>query len=226
MFRSTLLITSALFLAMSANQAMAHGDKANGYGGNNACPVTSPYPLSYEDMFGVDVAETLNCNDRRHRVKIVMQVNKYCRDSHDSSGAPITSLGQCYANDIAADGKMTRASALIKMTKMVEAFEVTHGMNPDAYDMVAVVHSGGAALLKRGNPYEAHVKKLMASGVKFYLCLNTAASWLGSGKLVKKPDANGNLTISEDLIEGVGYVPAGLSAISDYQHKGYVYVQP
>ena len=127
---------------------------------------------------------------------------------------------------MAADGKMNRDYALINMIKMVEDFEVTHGMKPHDYDMVAVVHSGGAALLKRGNLYEAHVKKLMASGIKFYLCLNTAASWLNNGKLVKKPDANGNLTISEDLLEGVGYVPAGLSAISDYQHKGYVYVQP
>ena len=224
MLKISSVLMCVFLLGMVTSAVAEYRDKVPG--GNNACPVTSPYPLSYEEMFGEDVASNMNCNDRRHRVKIVMQVNKYCRDSHDSSGAPIKSLAQCYANDMAADGKANRDYAVINMIKMIEDFEITHGMKTDDYDMVAVVHSGGAALLKRGNPYEGHVKKLMTSGVKFYLCLNTAASWLKSGKLIKKPDADGNLTISEDLIEGVGYVPAGLSAISDFQHQMYVYVQP
>ena len=224
MFKKSPVLICLFLLGMITSAVAQHND--NGNGGNTNCPVTSPYPVSYENMFGEDVAHNMNCNDRRHAVKIVMQVNKYCRDSHDSSGAPIKSLGQCYANDMAADGKANRDYAVINMIKMVEDFEITHGMKQGDYDMIAVVHSGGAALLKRGNPYEGHVKKLMASGVKFYLCLNTAASWVNSGKLVKKPDADGNLTISADLIGGVGYVPAGLSAISDFQHQGYVYVQP
>jgi intracellular sulfur oxidation DsrE/DsrF family protein len=219
MFRNTLLIFSALFFILSVNQAMADDrDRRHGHS-NNDCPVASPYPASYGEMFGMDVARELNCNDRRHRVKIVMQVNKYCRDSHDSSGNPITSLGQCYKNDMEKDDVANRDYAVINMIKMVEDLEVTHGMKPSDYDMVAVVHSGGAALLTRGNPYEGHVKKLMKSGVKFYLCLNTAASWIKSGKLTRG-------AISGELIEGVGYVPAGLSAISDFQHQGYKYVQP
>ncbi len=224
MFRKISVLICLLSLGLAGSVMAQHNDKI--HRSNTACPVTSPYPTSYDQMFGNDVAENMNCNDRRHRVKIVMQVNKYCRDSHDTAGAPIKNLAHCHANDISTDGKLNRDYAVINMIKMIEDFEITHGMKAKDYDMVAVVHSGAAALLKRGNPYEGHIKKLMASGVKFYLCLNTAASWLKSGKLSKKPNANGDLTISEDLIESVGYVPAGLSAISDFQHQGYVYVQP
>ena len=48
---------------------------------NVACPVDTPYqdaggnPVTFQDKFGYDVLEKMQCNKRRSNVKMVMQVN-------------------------------------------------------------------------------------------------------------------------------------------------------
>lgn len=54
--------------------------------------------------------------------------------------------------------------------------------------------------------------------MNFYFCLNTAASLIDQGTL--------QAPIAHQLIEGVEYVPAALTAISDLQVQGYALTQP
>jgi intracellular sulfur oxidation DsrE/DsrF family protein len=51
----------------------------------------------------------------------------------------------------------------------------------------------------------------MADGVKFYFCQNTARSMKVS---------------TDQLIPGVEYVTAGISALADFQSNGWTNVQP
>lgn len=215
----TLTLVVTLTLGLAAAPAVADDRDRDERSSNVACPVDSPYPVSYDDTFGPGTTARLHCNKQRSNVKYVVQVNEACRDSHFAgTSQPITSIQECYMNDIMVDGKANRAYAIYNMLKMVEDLKVTHGVKD--YRMVAIVHDSGWQLLKKGNPYEDVVRKLMGPGynVKFYFCLNTAASLIGQGKL--------HAPIADALIEGVEYVPAGLSAISDLQAQGYAMSQP
>lgn len=219
MHRYTLVLLGALALGASSEPSAAHDHRGEADGGNVACPVASPYPGSYDDTFGAGTTERLHCNRQRANVKYVVQINDMCRDRHFAgSPQPINNVNECYANDMAADGKANRAYAIFNLLKMVEDLKITHGV--ENYRMVAVVHDSGWQLIRKGNPYEAVVKKLMGPdyNVKFYFCLNTAASLIDQGTL--------QVPIADQLIEGVEYVPAGLSAISDLQVQGYALSQP
>jgi len=93
---------------------------------------------------------------------------------------------------------------------------ITHGMSTDDYEIVVVVHAGGWKLIlddATKNKFHTSVTKFMTKnpGVKFMFCQNTAAK-----KGVKLAD----------MIPGVGFTTAGVSAISDLQESGYRYVQP
>ncbi len=219
MHRYTLVLLGALALGSSSAPTQAQDHHDDDDHGNVACPVASPYAGSYDETFGAGTTGRLHCNKKRSNVKYVVQVNDVCRDRHFAgSSQPINNVNECYMNDIAVDGKPNRAYAIFNLLKMVEDLKVTHGV--EDYRMVAVVHDSGWQLIRKGNPYEAVVKKLMGPeyNVKFYFCLNTAAALIGQGSL--------HVPIAEELIEGVEYVPAGLSAISDLQSQGYTMSQP
>jgi intracellular sulfur oxidation DsrE/DsrF family protein len=114
---------------------------------------------------------------------------------------------------------------------MIKDYEITYGMVPGRdYEIAAVVHSGGGYLLLKdggengkggtnSNKFEPEVKNLMDRGVKFYFCQNTTRGFVGNGTLPA-----GNATAQ--LIDGVEYVTAGVTAISEFQSRGYRYVQP
>ena len=96
---------------------------------------------------------------------------------------------------------------------IVKDFEMTHGI--DNWRIAVVVHSGGGNLVlnnKDDNPLLDKVTPWVSHpNVDVYFCLNTAA-------------AKGWKT--DQIIDGVKFVPAGLSAIMDLQYQGYKYVQP
>ena len=90
------------------------------------------------------------------------------------------------------------------------------------YEIAAIVHSGGGKLLLDplaaaphsqafSNQFADKVEELMADGVKFYFCQNTARSMKVS---------------TDQLIPGVEYVTAGISALADFQSNGWTNVQP
>jgi len=212
-------VTAALFVLGSTGTAYADRDEHSHRG--QECPVGTPYGAnSFTTMFGPEVEATLRCNKKRKHVRLVVQVNEYCRDAHDSTGAPIKPT-TCAAN---------RAFALGNMQNMINDYKKTHGMDDDDFKMVAVVHSNGGHLLRKNigpgipNPWAAQIQSLMDQGVKFYFCLNTGAGFINGGAF-KQYGASG-IPLQDQMVPGVDFVPAGLNAIADFQAQGYTYVQP
>jgi intracellular sulfur oxidation DsrE/DsrF family protein len=106
------------------------------------------------------------------------------------------------------------------------------------YEIAAIVHSGGGPLvIKNGttgdgvhvvtNAFEDVVKDLMNKGVKFYFCMNTTRGMQGSGLLPADATSALVTSVDDDGVEhSVGYVTAGITALADFQQRGYEYVQP
>lgn len=196
MFRNIVLSISALFLLVSANQVMAHGDK----GGNNECPVGLVSGMTLDDEFGPGTSEITHCLQRRHKVKLLVQANNFCGNS-----------------------ACTRPYALHNIVNVIDDYETTNGMvRGRDYEIAVIVHSGGGLLMldpaaaspharAADNIFADNVKELLADGVKFYFCQNTVR---GMG------------VQTNQIIPGVEYVTAGISAIADFQSRGWTYVQP
>jgi intracellular sulfur oxidation DsrE/DsrF family protein len=164
--------------------------------GNNACPVGLVKGLSLDTEFGPGTSDKTKCLDTRHGVKLLVQINQ----------AP--------------------PYALHTIQNVIDDYEITNGMKVGRdYQIAAIVHSaGGMTVVQDGtngysNPGDAQVRNLIAQGVKFYFCQNTTRGYMAKGILT-----DGNATA--ELIPGVQYVTAGISAIADFQSRGWEYVQP
>jgi intracellular sulfur oxidation DsrE/DsrF family protein len=209
-------------------------------GGNNECPVgvlpgKPGVPETTLDLeFGSDTSNLTTCLNRRHNVKVVMQINKACRDSYvDADGNVKNTVGACRGSLDPDTIDFGRSYALGNINNMINDYEITYGMVAGRdYEIVAVVHSGGGNLLLKDesyngagglvtgrNKFQQEVMNLMDRGVKFYFCQNTTRGFIRNGTLPA-----GNATAQ--LIPGVEYVTAGVTAISDFQDQGYRYVQP
>lgn len=194
--RITPVIFATALLFAASVQA---GGKHNS---NNACPVGLVNGMDLDTEFGPGTAALTKCLDKRRGVKLVFQIN----------GAPPFGLGN--------------------IKNVIDDFEITHGMvRGRDYEIAAIVHSAGgttvvksSVLLAHGKPAnagEALVHELIGKGVKFYFCQNTMRAYM--------TPANGTLTAGNahaEIIEGVRYVTAGLDALTDFQSRGWVYVQP
>jgi len=216
------LLTSAIaasVLVLASGSAFA--DRDHHKGDDDECPVGTPYGTdTFTDMFGSNVESSMRCNKKREKVKLVVQVNEFCRDRHAADGTPIAPT-TCGA---------TRAYALGNMQNMINDYKKTHGMNDKDFRMVAVIHSAGGHLARKmfgpgiPNPYAAQVQSLQDQGVKFYFCLNTAAGFIKRGAFKKYADSG--IPLENQMLPGIGFVPAGLNSIADFQMRGYTYVQP
>ena len=209
------ILSSIVLLAMSIAGLSVTGF-AYAAGHNNECPVGLVKGLSLNDEFGLGTSDLTKCISRRDNVKLLIQINQYCGNSTCS-----------------------RAYALHNIYNVIADYETTYGMRPGKdYEIAAVVHSGGGPLvIKDGttgdgvhvvtNAFEDDVKDLMNKGVKFYFCMNTTRGMQGSGFL--PADATSALVTSMDnngVEHSVGYVTAGITALADFQQRGYEYVQP
>ena len=106
----------------------------------------------------------------------------------------------------------SRPYALGNIMNAIKDYEITHGMKQgEDYELVAIFYAGGSELVLKGNPYEGLLLDLMSRGVKAYFCQNTSR--------------NKGIVLA-DLIEGVEYVTAGVTAVADYQLNGYAVVTP
>jgi intracellular sulfur oxidation DsrE/DsrF family protein len=163
-----------------------------------------------------------------------MQINKACRDSFvDDDGNVKNTVGACRGSLDPNTIDFGRSYALGNINNMIKDYEITYGMVPGQdYEIVAVVHSGGGSLLLKDesydgsgnfltgrNKFEQEVMNLMDRGVKFYFCQNTTRGFIRNGTLPA-----GNATAQ--LIPGVLYTTAGVTAIAEFQQRGYEYVQP
>jgi intracellular sulfur oxidation DsrE/DsrF family protein len=206
-----------------------------GVAGANDCPVGLVNGLELDVEFGAGTQELTTCLTKREEVKIVMQLNKSCRDSYathpvGTNGKPTGEVSRVVNN--IANCAINRAYALGNLRNMIKDYEITNGMLPQDYDIKVVVHSGGGYLLLKDvsyngagellsgrNKFQSQVEELMDMGVKFYFCQNTTRGFI----------ANGTLPAGDaiaQLIDGVEYVTAGVTAIADLQEQGYKYVQP
>lgn len=155
-------------------------------------------PISIEEKFGTGSMAATHCLANTKRVKVLYQINTECKDAACSAAYAIGNI-QNHINDMV----------------------ITHGMTAEDYEIVVVVHSGGWKLTldnnsavkhAANNPFQGAVQALVANPrVKLMLCQNTAAK-----KGVK----------IANMIPGIGFVTAGVSAITDFQKSGYRYVQP
>ena len=212
------LLFGIFSLALFTNPVAAGPGGKSDEGGNNECPVGLVSGMELDEEFGPGTDELTRCLKRRHKVKVVMQINKFCRDA-------------------VTNANCTRPYALGNIRNMIKDYEITHGMEQGKdYEIVAVVHSGGGwqMLTNDGsngagdpvsgrNQFEGVVKGLIADGVKFYFCQNTTRSFVNNGIL---PPGDVEFGATGELIEGVEYTTAGVTAIADFQSRGYTYVQP
>ncbi|MDH5547865.1 MAG: DsrE family protein [Gammaproteobacteria bacterium] len=171
---------------------------------DEGCVVGLVNNLSLNDEFGPGAAEKTHCLDNQKSVKLMMQVNAYCMDNVPNS--------EC-----------TRPYGLQQLFSMIKDYEITHGMQVGRdYELAVIAHTAGAPLMLSNtthNPFAGKVTQLIDKGVKFYMCQNAARSLISKGLLTQ-----GNVT--NEIVAGVEFVTAGLTAVSDFQSQGYTYVQP
>ena len=206
-FRRAIAVAGVAALLQVGGVAAA-GDESQTQSGDNACPVGLVSGLDLDTEFGTGTAELTQCLQRRHKVKLVVQVNRFCRDD-------------------VPNAECTRPYALGNIRNVIKEYEITHGITRGRdYEIAAIVHGGGGHLLIQdqysrtgGNQFEGLVKELMEQGVKFYFCQNTTRSYMRQNLLTP---GNAN----SEVIPGIEYVTAGVSAIADFQSQGWTYVQP
>lgn len=201
------LIFAWCLLALSFVSFQAVADNSNGFS-NEDCPVGLATGMELDQEFGEGAAEITRCIQRRHNVKMVMQINKFCRDSVPNE-----------------DCAKSRAYGLAQLNSIIRDYEITHGMMPGVdYEIVAVVHgSGGLQMLNNSyyeNQFQSQVENLISKGVKFYFCQNTIRGFIVKKHLFEYGEA------VDAIIPGVEFVTGGLTALADFQSQGYVYIQP
>ncbi|MFP5408285.1 MAG: DsrE family protein [Gammaproteobacteria bacterium] len=216
-----LLNTAFAALMVALVSTPVYADK----GGNNACPVGLVSGISMDDEFGPGTQDLTQCIQKRHNVKMVVQINQFCTNAATPESCAASPYG------------------LNNIRNMLDDYEVTHGMKPGKdYEMVVVLHSpGGRMALKntsiRGdgaevtgrNPFEGTIRGLMARGVKFYFCQNTTRAFLnqpGTAITSLPKYLTTGISATDQMIEGMEYTTAGLTSIADFQARGYAYIQP
>lgn len=193
-------------------------------------------PSTTLDMeFGAGTSTRTTCLSKREDIKIVMQLNKSCRDSYathptDTNGKTTGEASKVVNNT--ANCASNRPYALGNLKNMLKDLKVTNGISAEDIDIKVVVHSGGGYLMLKDagmdggdnyitgrNKFQNQVQALIDEGVSFYFCQNTTRGFIRNGTL-----PSGNATAQ--LIDGIEYVTAGVTALSDLQEQGYKYVQP
>ncbi len=153
-------------------------------------------PISIEQKFGAGSMAVTRCLKKTSDVKVVFQVNRACKSN------------PCKATD-------PKPYAIGNIQNQIKDYSITHGMKKDDYRIAVVVHSGGWKLVlndgTRNKFKDAVVNLLKNPSVKMYFCQNTAH--------------NKGVKIG-DMIDGIGFVTAGVSALSDFQESGYQPIHP
>lgn len=189
--------------------------------------------------FGEGTSEKTTCLSNTEDINLVMQLNKSCRDSYvghpvGKNGKPTGDISKII-NNVAT---CSRPYALGNLMNMLKDYEITNGVDPEDIDIKVIVHSGGGFLMLNDegydgngnyltgrNQFQGKVEALMDMGVRFYFCQNTTRGFIKKGILpAAADDVPGGATAQ--LIEGVEYVTAGVTALADLQDQGYRYVQP
>jgi uncharacterized protein len=84
-------------------------------------------------------------------------------------------------------------------------------LGADTLDIEIVAYGPGIGMLKRDSVVGERVAAAIKHGVKIVACQNTM---------------RGQKLVAADMLEVVGYVPAGVVEIMQKQQKGYAYLRP
>jgi uncharacterized protein len=84
-------------------------------------------------------------------------------------------------------------------------------LGADTLDIEVVVYGPGIGMLKKDSVVGERVASAIQHGVKIVACQNTM---------------RGQKLVAADMLEVVGYVPAGVVEIMQKQQKGYAYLRP
>ncbi len=154
--------------------------------------------ISIEEKFGPGTMALTRCLEKTRKVKALFQINQECKNA--ACDAPY---------------------AVGNINNQITDYVVTHGMDSGDYDVVVIVHSAGWKLIldnnatdkhTANNPFQAATEDLVTNpNVKVLFCQNTAAS---------------KNVVLANMINGIGFVTAGVSALTDLQNSGYKYIQP
>lgn len=149
--------------------------------------------------YGAGSGELTECIRVRDDLKIVAAFNSNAVNSSNGHGQQVLNARNIY-NDYTGNYGMS----------IGEDFKV-----------VVVGYAAGARWLLNdaahtatygvANPSDSIVSDLIAKGIKFYMCQNTMA---GQG------------WTKDDLIPGVKMVPAGVTAVIDFQNRNFSYINP
>lgn len=200
-----------VFVLFVCSVAGADDPGHNGQRSDEACPVGLVSGMDLNAEFGPGADAITRCLERRHKVKFLVQLNRFCRDN-------------------VPDAQCSVGYGLRNLEKAIEDYEITHGMVAGRdYDIVAIAHDGGGKLMIKdevknylptgGNRFEGQISTLMAMGVKFYLCQNATRALIAAGLLTQ-----GNVT--NEIIPGTEFVTSAVTALADFQALGFRYVQP
>jgi len=162
---------------------------------NANCPIGLIAGKTIEEEFGPGAAAVTRCLKKTNNVKVAYNVLRDCRGSAGS--ACMAGSGKPYA--------------IGNIRNAISDYNITHGMDRDDSDIVAIVYGNGANLILKNNLFEADIEGLLESGVKIYFCQNTARA-----KGIKL----------EDMIDGVEFITSGVTALADFQRLGYSVVTP
>jgi len=165
---------------------------------NTDCPVGLVSGIPLDEEFGAGTSEVTRCLRQQTNIKVVYQINQACKNADCSKPY--------------ATGNITNA---------INDYQITHGLQAGTdYDVVAIVHSKGYPLVLDNsstnphpdeNPFQEQVQSLLDQGVTVYFCQNTARK---------------NGVMIDQMIPGIQFVTAGVTAIADYQLRGYAMIQP
>lgn len=175
--------------------------------GNTACPVGLVSGMTLDQEFGAGASALTNCIKKRHDVKSMFQIDRYC------------------GNVTSTNAACTGPYALGNMQNVIDDYEITDGMKRGVdYKMIAIVYSSGGNMLLKGDKFASQVAALQAEGVTFYFCQNTLRGFIKAG-LIPNPVTTG-IPASDSLLPGVQYVTAGVSAVLDHEARGWSNIAP
>ncbi|MGD8594384.1 MAG: DsrE family protein [Gammaproteobacteria bacterium] len=201
MDKKVIALIGGVLLCFSSVNALAHGGHGNDFNNSENC-VGTPFidadgnPVSFDTRFGNGTPGDVSGSTR-------------CLENTERVKVLYQINTEC--KNSACDAPY----AVGNIKNAIKDYEMTHGMRADDYKIAVVVHSGGWKLVLNDaakNKFKEDMEWLVSQpSVKVMFCLNTANS-----KGVKKAD----------MIDGIGFVTSGVTAIPDLQEEGYRYVQP
>lgn len=187
-------------LAVTMSSGMIFGGNAYAEGpspSNRTCP--DAVVAAADAKYGAGSGAVTECIRVRDDVKIVAAFNSSATNASNGHGQQVLNARNIY-NDYTGNYGMVAGSDF-KVLVVGYAAGARWLLNDAAH----------MATYGVPNPSDSIVTDLIAKGVKFYMCQNTMA---GQG------------WVKDDLLPGVKMVPAGVTALIDFQYRGFTYINP